>query len=105
MGVFDFLKPPSAETLAARAASERRQAEFVRFINSGDLPSGVQTRLEGARAGALPWTATLTPAELLITRSHGLKPIAAISATCWLHYGWSWTLGHSEGWAKALNRL
>ena len=105
MGVFDFLKPPSAETLAARAASERRQAEFVRFINSGDLPSGVQTRLEGARAGTQPWTATLTPAELLITRSHGLKPIAAVSATCWLHYGWSWTLGHSEGWAKALNRL
>jgi uncharacterized protein YbjQ (UPF0145 family) len=49
--------------------------------------------------------ATLTPAELMITRSHGLKPIAAISATCWLHYGWSWTEGHSQGWEVALRRL
>jgi uncharacterized protein YbjQ (UPF0145 family) len=49
--------------------------------------------------------ATLTPAELSIARSHGLKPIAAISATCWLHYGWSWTLGHSQGWETALRRL
>jgi hypothetical protein len=48
-GVHRFLKRPSAETLAARAAGKRRQAEFVRFIESGDLPSGVQTRLEGAR--------------------------------------------------------
>lgn len=35
----------------------------------------------------------------------GLKPIAAISATCWLHYGWSWTNGHAEGWGAALQRL
>jgi uncharacterized protein YbjQ (UPF0145 family) len=53
----------------------------------------------------MPWTATLTPAELMIARSHGLKPIAAISATCWLHYGWSWTEGHAEGWSTALRRL
>ena len=38
-------------------------------------------------------------------RSHGLRPIATISATCWLHYGWSWTRGHSEGWGTALRRL
>ena len=108
MGLFDFLKPPSAEQLAARAATEQRQAELQRFYYTGqpdDLPSGMQRRLADARAGTQPWTATLTPAELLIARSHGLKPIAAVSATCWLHYGWSWTLGHSEGWAKALKRL
>jgi len=34
-----------------------------------------------------------------------LRPVATVSATCWLHYGWSWTLGQSEGWAKALQRL
>jgi uncharacterized protein YbjQ (UPF0145 family) len=69
------------------------------------VPAAIRTRLEGARAARLPWTATLTPAELLITRAFGLKPIAAISATCWLHYGWSWTNGHAEGWNAALRRL
>ena len=32
-------------------------------------------------------------------------PIAAISATCWMHYGYSWTEGHAQGWATALKRL
>ena len=41
----------------------------------------------------------------MIARSHGLKPIAAVSATCWLHYGWSWTEGHAQGWETALQRL
>ncbi|HEX4176880.1 MAG TPA: heavy metal-binding domain-containing protein, partial [Rhizomicrobium sp.] len=49
--------------------------------------------------------ATLTPAELMIARSHGLRPIATVAATCWWHYGWSWTIGHSEGWMRALQRL
>jgi hypothetical protein len=34
-----------------------------------------------------------------------LRPIAAISATCWLHYGFSWTEGHAQGWETALQRL
>jgi hypothetical protein len=38
-------------------------------------------------------------------RSHGLRPIATISATCWLHYGYSWTNGRAEGWGMALRRL
>jgi hypothetical protein len=58
-----------------------------------------------AVAGSPQRSATLTPAELLIVRSHGLRPIATVSATCWLHYGWSWTRGHSEGWGTALRRL
>lgn len=96
MSLFDRFRKPSADA---------RRAEIATFLQNGDLPSAIETRLQGARAGTLPWTATLTPAELLIARSHGLRPIATVSATCWLHYGWSWTLGHSEGWAKALRRL
>lgn len=69
------------------------------------VPSAMRTRLEAARAGRAPWVATLTPAELLVVRSHGLRPIAAISATCWMHYGWSWTEGHAQGWNTALARL
>ena len=105
MGIFDFLKPPSPEERERRADRARRLDEMATFLETGPLPSDMQARLQGARAGTQPWTSTLTPAELMIARTHGLRPVATVSATCWLHYGWSWTLGHSEGWAKALQRL
>jgi hypothetical protein len=105
MGIFDFFKPPSPEERERRAVHERRLAEMAVFLQNGALPSDVQARLNGARTGKAPWTSTLTPAEMLIARTHGLRPIATVSATCWLHYGWSWTLGHSEGWMKAVQRL
>jgi hypothetical protein len=105
VGFFDLFKPPDAATLAARAAGAARHEEIVRALHAGHLPPSTRARLEGARAGHLPWLATLTPSELLITRSHGLRPIAAVSATCWLHYGFSWTNGHAEGWEMALQRL
>jgi hypothetical protein len=79
--------------------------EVLRGLERDDVPMRVRLRLQGARNGILPWSATLTPAELLIVRSHGLRPIATVSATCWLHYGWSWTRGHSEGWFTSLRRL
>ncbi|HEY2134421.1 MAG TPA: heavy metal-binding domain-containing protein, partial [Xanthobacteraceae bacterium] len=105
MGLFDIFKRPSKETLAQQAANARRQADIMHALQKGEVPAAVQARLHGARAGTLPWTATLTPAELLVARTHGFRPIAAVSATCWMHIGWSWTLGHSEGWAQALRRL
>src|SRR6516165_12100892 len=105
MGLFDIFWKPSPQAAERQAARERRLAEIHASLHNGTVPEAIRTRLEGARAGTLPWTATLTAAELMIARTHGLRPIAAVSATCWLHYGWSWTLGHSEGWAKALNRL
>ena len=105
MSLFDIFKGPSAETLAAREDAAARQADIHWALSRGAVPKRVQRRLEGARSGALPWLATLTPAELLVTRSHGIKPIASVSATCWLHYGWSWTEGHQAGWETALRRL
>jgi Putative heavy-metal-binding len=105
MSLFDIFKKPSAETLAQQAANAQRSAEIQQFLRDGTVPPAIRTRLKGARAGTLPWVATLTPSELMIARSHGLKPIAAVSATCWLHYGWSWTEGHSQGWHRALDRL
>ena len=101
MGIFDIFGKPDAEA----AAHAERVADIQDSLRKGEVPAAIKTRLEGARSGRMPWTATLTPAELMIARSHGLKPIAAISATCWLHYGWSWTEGHAEGWSKALRRL
>ncbi len=101
MGIFDIFGKPDAEA----AAHAERVADIQDSLRKGEVPAAIKTRLEGARSGRMPWTATLTPAELMIARSHGLKPIAAISATCWLHYGWSWTEGHAEGWNTALRRL
>jgi hypothetical protein len=105
MSFFDLFKGPSAETLAAQQEGEARRADILLALQRGTVPTRVQRRLEGARSGKLPWIATLTPAELLCIRSHGIKPIATVSATCWLHHGWSWTEGHQQGWETALRRL
>jgi len=105
MGLFDFFKGSSPQDLARRAEHNARIADIQKCLQSGDVPASIKTRLEGARNGTLPWVATLTPAELSIVRSHGLRPITTVSATCWLHYGWSWTEGHAQGWELALRRL
>ena len=105
MGIFDIFRRPDPETIARRAESDARVADIQASLQNGQVPKAIGARLDGARKGKLPWMATLTPAELLIARSHGLKPIATVSATCWLHYGWSWTNGHAEGWNAALRRL
>lgn len=105
MKLFDLFKKPDPESQAQQEANRERLADIQDGLRTGQVPAATRERLEGARTGRLPWLATLTPAELRIVRSHGLKPIAAISATCWLHYGWSWTEGHAQGWEKALERL
>lgn len=100
MGLFDG-RPPDA----VQAAKAVRLADIERSLKTGHVSAATRARLEGARAGRLPWIATLTPAELMIARSHGLRPIASVSATCWMHFGWSWTQGHAQGWETALTRL
>src|ERR1700720_4422276 len=105
MSFFDLFKGPSAETLAAQQEGEARRADILFALHRGTVPRRVQQRLEGARSGKLLWIATLTPAELIAVRSHGIKPIASVSATCWLHHGWSWTEGHQQGWETAMPRL
>jgi uncharacterized protein YbjQ (UPF0145 family) len=99
------MKQPDANTQASRAASEAKQADILQAIQQGTMPSCIGERLTASREGTAPWIATMTPAELLIARSHGLRPIAAVSATCWMYYGYSWTEGHAQGWQTALERL
>ena len=79
--------------------------DVLRCLPYNEVPAAVRARLQASRSGKRPWAATLTPAELMIVRSHGLRPIAAVCSTCWLHYGFSWTRGHAEGWNAALRRL
>lgn len=90
--------PPPLDHAARGAAWEEALAH-------GTLPSFVQARLERAATGRQPWVATMTPAELLLAKTHGVRPLATVSGTCWFHYGWSWTEGHEEGWTHALNRI
>ena len=94
-----------SDTAARRAAAEARAADWRLALDGGSLPGFVRDRLRDAGAGRVPWMSTMTPAELLLTRSHGLRPVATVSGTCWYHYGWSWTEGHAEGWHLALERL
>ena len=105
MGLFDFLKGADPERQARQQAGALRRAQITASLDTDAVPPFVAARLQGARSGALPWMATLTPAELMIVRSHGLRPIASVSATCWMHYGRSWTMGHQQGWETALRRL
>jgi hypothetical protein len=105
MSQFDPFGAADTDSATQQAANEERLTDIVNCLHNGAVPEATRARLEGARNGNLPWTATLTPAELLIVRSHGLKPLAAVSATCWLHHGWSWTESHAQGWGIALKRL
>ena len=107
MSLLDFFKGPDPAAQARTAASEARQAEILRALRARvhRVPQFILDRMETSRDGKTPWIATLTPAELHMARSHGIRPICAVSATCWLHYGYSWTNGHAQGWQTALQRL
>jgi len=105
LNFFNRFKPPTAEQRAQLEQSQARQYDIVNALRTHAVPQITRSRLEGARSSALPWLSTLTPAEMLIARSHGIRPIAAVSATCWLQYGYSWTEGHVEGWETAVRRL
>lgn len=85
-------------------ADARTQAWTVALEHDG-LPPFVTERLAGAAAGQGAWVATMTPAELLLMCSHGMRPVATVSGTCWYSYGRSWTEGHAQGWHEALDRI
>jgi hypothetical protein len=89
----------------AQDASLERQAKWRQALDRDVLPDFVTARLREAAAGRLPWMSTMTPAELLLSRELGIRPVAMVSGTCWYHYGWSWTNGHPEGWHSALERM
>jgi hypothetical protein len=80
-------------------------AEWDAALSRGGLPGFVEQRLGDAAARRTPWLSTMTPAELLMIRSHGARPIATVAGTCWFQFGRSWTIGHATGWRTALERL
>jgi uncharacterized protein YbjQ (UPF0145 family) len=90
---------------AARAATAARAAEWEIALARSQLPTFVRSRLEDARAGRTPWISTMTPSELRLARSHGLRPIATVSGTICFQFGYSWTEGHATGWGSAVDRI
>jgi hypothetical protein len=98
-------KPDAAAAKEAAAAADARSAAWEAALVAKRLPAFVEQRLADAASGKTPWLATMTPAELLLVRSHGLRPVATVTGTCWFQYGRSWTEGHAEGWRTALTRL
>lgn len=104
-----FWSSRSSESTApdpARVAlAADRLGQWEKAIRRGSIPGFVKDRLTAAAEYRTPWLSTMTPAELLLARSHGIRPVATVSGTCWYHYGWSWTEGHAEGWHTALDRM
>ena len=106
-----FSKRPNDGGTSQAAAKERataaaaRNAAWEAALDRDELPDFVKQRLADAAAGTIPWLSTMTPAELLLAKSHGVRPIATVTATCWYQYGFSWTQGHVAGWRTALERL
>ena len=95
----------SAGSAPTNAEAAARGAVWESALAHNQLPGFVVERLDAAAKGRLPWLSTMTPAELRLARSHGIKPIATVSGTCWYQYGRSWTEGHAAGWRAALQRL
>ncbi len=100
-----FGPAPSRPSPEAEAQAAERMAQWEQAITHNKVPDFVQARLAEAAHGKVPWMSTMTPAELLLSRSHGVRPVAMVSGTCWYHYGFSWTRGHAEGWHAAVARM
>src|SRR5580658_2111847 len=98
-------QPDPAAAKAADQAAAARGAAWEAALTAKQLPAFVEQRLADAGSGKIPWLATMSPAELLLVRSHGLRPIATVTGTCWFQYGRSWTEGHAQGWRTAQTRL
>ncbi len=88
-----------------RAAAAARLDAWDAALTRNRLPQFVTDRIAAGANGTAPWLSTMTPAELLLARSHGIRPVGTVSGTCWLHYGFSWTRGHAEGWRTAVARM
>jgi uncharacterized protein YbjQ (UPF0145 family) len=97
-------KTMSDEEHAARVAA------WEAALYEGSVPDFVSDRLQEAASGRSAWVSTMTPAELLIAKTHGVRPIATVSGNCWMKITFGAQLfglaqGHAEGWQTALARV
>jgi hypothetical protein len=93
--------------------SQARQQAWSDAIQQERLPDFVSARLKAAADHKAPWLSTMTPAELLLGKSHGIRPVATVSGTCWAQFGTGSPTGYltdewgnfALGWAKAVDRM
>jgi hypothetical protein len=102
MGLFDLFKKPTPEAQAAEQESLRRQADILMSLRGNRVPTGAMQRLQEARLRHQTLDGDADAGRAADRPLARAEPIAAVSATCWLHYGWSWTEGHAQGWETAL---
>jgi uncharacterized protein YbjQ (UPF0145 family) len=93
-----------------RDEHEARVAAWHIALEEGCVPEFVAERLGQVGGGKAPWVSTMTPAELLLARTHGVRAIATVSGNCWMKisFGAQWfglCQGHAEGWQSALARV
>lgn len=86
-------------------SAEIRAAKWEAALLQDSSPDFVLRRLDEAKQGTAPWLSTMTPAELLVAKTHHITPLAMVAGTCFYHYGFSWTEGHAAGWQMALARI
>ena len=60
---------------AGAAMAQYRQDAWAYALENDELPEFVEKRLKDAAERKTPWLSTMTPAELLLARSHGLRPL------------------------------
>lgn len=95
------------------AAGLARQAAWAAALDADRLPDFVTDRLTAAAQRRAPWLSTMTPAELLLGKSHGLRPVATVSGTCWFCYSTGDPNAYladewgrlTRGWQVAIDRL
>ncbi len=101
---------PELRSLQSGDDRAARLAAWEAALYEGSVPEFVAERLTDASTGRAPWISTMTPAELLVAKTHGVRPIATVSGNCWMKisYGMNWfglAQGHAEGWNTALARI
>jgi uncharacterized protein YbjQ (UPF0145 family) len=92
-------------SMRSQAEVQARQAQWEAALAIDGIPAFVNERLSASAEGRMPWLSTMSAAEMLLSRSHGIRPVAMVSGTCWMHYGFSWTRGHAQGWHSAIERM
>lgn len=98
-----FRKRPTNK--AADEASAQRMKAWEVALNANGMPEFVRERLSAAAQSRTPWLSTMTAAELLVARTHGVRPIATLTGSCWMQLGNAPTRGYELGLRTALERL
>lgn len=101
---------PNLPNRLTSAEHQQRVAAWESALDRCGVPEFVEQRLTKAATGRSAWVSSMTPAELLISRTHGIRPIATVSGNCWMKIAmggawWGRYPGHAEGWRSALGRV